>query len=619
MKKIILLFLFLTSVFAQTDTLSYTAAEIDSALARSLVNYNKSIWFTSEGNTNNTGLNINNAKATLQQALDKGFALVPSTSNRIAVIGLEYANDATDYTIPDYISVFIPHSTYSGSITLGTGSQFFDASDFDISGKVNYSDSLTTFVTPTQLADSAFLKAADITAKVNYSDSLTTFTTPTQIADSVFLQAADITGKVNYSDSLTTFTTPNQIADSLFLQAADITGKVNYSDSLTTFTTPNQIADSLFLQASDISGKVNYSDSLTTFTTPNQIADSVFLQAADIVGKVNYSDSLTTFTTPNQIADSLFLQAADIAGKVNYSDSLTTFTTPTQIADSVFLQASDITGKVNYSDSLTTFVTPDQLEDSLTFGTWKVFYTNATGKLIELALGTDGQVLTSTGAGTIPAFETPSGGFADPMTTRGDIIYRDATNTTNRLAVGSANYVLTSDGTDVSWAASSGGSALLDTVIYKSANETVTSSTTLQDDDDFAGISLTASKDYYFKMVLFYRRTDRAALKWQFTSDINNTGYYYTQRSPSFATETSDTYGVRDETNYQNNNSSGFDSNVMRCQSFDSFIVAQATIEGVIEAPGSNMVLDMKWAQNAADANGTTIMQGSSLQIREIP
>lgn len=44
-----------------------------------------------------------------------------------------------------------------------------------------------------------------------------------------------------------------------------------------------------------------------------------------------------------------------------------------------------------------------------------------------------------------------SSGFSDPMTTRGDLIYRDSSNVTNRLVVGTVGQVLTSDGTDVSW------------------------------------------------------------------------------------------------------------------------------------------------------------------------
>ena len=49
-------------------------------------------------------------------------------------------------------------------------------------------------------------------------------------------------------------------------------------------------------------------------------------------------------------------------------------------------------------------------------------------------------------------------GLSDPMTTRGDVVIRDATNTTARLAVGANTYVLTSDGTDIAWAAAGSGS-----------------------------------------------------------------------------------------------------------------------------------------------------------------
>lgn len=43
--------------------------------------------------------------------------------------------------------------------------------------------------------------------------------------------------------------------------------------------------------------------------------------------------------------------------------------------------------------------------------------------------------------------------LADPMTTRGDMIIRDALNVTARLAAGAAGYLLTSDGTDIAFAA----------------------------------------------------------------------------------------------------------------------------------------------------------------------
>jgi len=600
MKKFILILtLFFISSYAQTDTLSFTATEIDSGLTRALVSYNKTVWFTSEGNTLNSGLNINDAKATLQQALDKAFALVPSTSNRIAVVGLEYANDATNYTIPDYISVIVPHSTYSGSITLGTASQFTDYDDFTSGG-----------------VTSVFSRTGVVVAASN-----------------------DYTiAQIQYAtDSLNT--------------------RVKYSDSLTTFVTPTQLADSAFLQSADIASKVNYSDSLTTFATPTQIADSAFLQASDITGKVNYSDSLTTFTTPTQIADSAFLQSSDITGKVNYSDSLTTFTTPNQIADSAFLQATDIVGKVNYSDSLTTFVTPTQLADSLTFGTWKVFYSDATGKLNEVALGTDGQVLTSTGAGTIPAFETPSSGFSDPMTTRGDIIYRDATNTTTRLAVGTATHVLQSDGTDISYQAltssdisdlstntvtsidtvggsgatgdifikagsnitvsrvadtltitstASGGASYIDTLVYKAADESVTSSTTLQDDDHLI-VDLVLGNKYMIKYELIAEGNTAGDWKGQVLASGGLTFNTVTQMNVSpevGATDPNVAYSITSQVQ----SGAGVWTDTWR-------VPIRMWVYADISASGQ---LKLQWAQDVSNGTATTLKAGSIVTVYKL-
>lgn len=55
-------------------------------------------------------------------------------------------------------------------------------------------------------------------------------------------------------------------------------------------------------------------------------------------------------------------------------------------------------------------------------------------------------------------------GFADPLTTRGDVIYRNSSNATARLAVGTTDSVLSSDGIDVSW--STAQSALGKQTIY---------------------------------------------------------------------------------------------------------------------------------------------------------
>lgn len=43
------------------------------------------------------------------------------------------------------------------------------------------------------------------------------------------------------------------------------------------------------------------------------------------------------------------------------------------------------------------------------------------------------------------------GGYTDPLTTRGDVLYRNPANATARLPIGTVGRVLESDGTDVSW------------------------------------------------------------------------------------------------------------------------------------------------------------------------
>lgn len=64
-------------------------------------------------------------------------------------------------------------------------------------------------------------------------------------------------------------------------------------------------------------------------------------------------------------------------------------------------------------------------------------------------------------------------GLADPMTTRGDLIYRNASNTTDRLGVGGGGTQLTSNGTDPSWTAG----VLLGYVADTGGSRSITSAT----------------------------------------------------------------------------------------------------------------------------------------------
>ncbi len=75
----------------------------------------------------------------------------------------------------------------------------------------------------------------------------------------------------------------------------------------------------------------------------------------------------------------------------------------------------------------------------------------SSGLPTRLAKGSNGHVLTISGSGHV-VWAASSSGFADPTTTRGDLIYHDASSTT-RLALGAADTLLTSDGTDAAWVA----------------------------------------------------------------------------------------------------------------------------------------------------------------------
>lgn len=89
---------------------------------------------------------------------------------------------------------------------------------------------------------------------------------------------------------------------------------------------------------------------------------------------------------------------------------------------------------------------------------------------------TDGKIYYKYDTGTTYDLTAGSTGLSDPMTTRGDIIYRNASNVTARLPIGANSYVLTSDGTDVSWAASasSGGAPTDATYITQTSDATLT-------------------------------------------------------------------------------------------------------------------------------------------------
>lgn len=105
-----------------------------------------------------------------------------------------------------------------------------------------------------------------------------------------------------------------------------------------------------------------------------------------------------------------------------------------------------------------------------------IIYRDSSNVTNRLAVGSASQVLTSDG--TDVSWQNASSGFSDPMTTRGDVIYRNSSNVTTRLGAGTNGQVLTSDGTDISWQDATGGfSDPMTTrgdLIYRNSSNTTT-------------------------------------------------------------------------------------------------------------------------------------------------
>ena len=119
----------------------------------------------------------------------------------------------------------------------------------------------------------------------------------------------------------------------------------------------------------------------------------------------------------------------------------------------------------------------------------KLIYGDSSGDPAALAVGSANNVLKTDGTdvswGTVA-----TAGIADDAVTlakmaglaRGKLIYGDSSGNPAALAVGSANYVLTSDGTDFAWAAAaSGGGKMLQVVSATSTTQTDTTSTSYAD------------------------------------------------------------------------------------------------------------------------------------------
>lgn len=139
-------------------------------------------------------------------------------------------------------------------------------------------------------------------------------------------------------------------------------------------------------------------------------------------------------------------------------------------------------------------------------------------------------------------------------------------------------------------------------VITKGSNETVTSSTTLQDDDELLQV-LTANRTYVFFFNLLFDRTDSAnAPGYQLAVAGNSQGSW------NFTINDANSRQIADGTTVAFTNSHGITQGIPVLQQ----------IRGVVK-PTSNITLRLRWCQGSSQTTGSIILAKSQLLIWEMP
>jgi hypothetical protein len=214
----------------------------------------------------------------------------------------------------------------------------------------------------------------------------------------------------------------------------------------------------------------NVSWSTNTFSYSGSITSATWNATA--VGAIYGGTAQTTYTT----GDTLYASASNTLSKLAVGSTGQVLT----VAGGVPTWANT-TPATTITDDTTTASTRYINFTSATSGSLSTIYTSSTKLQYNPSTG----ALTSTSLTPTNALGTAYGGTGQatasagfnalsPITTTGDLIIGNGTNSATRLAIGANTYVLTSNGTTASWVAPSGGSG--SSISNGTSNVTVNSS-----------------------------------------------------------------------------------------------------------------------------------------------
>jgi hypothetical protein len=140
---------------------------------------------------------------------------------------------------------------------------------------------------------------------------------------------------------------------------------------------------------------------------------------------------------------------------------------------------------------------------------------------------------------------------------------------------------------------------------YKPADQTVTASATLVNDDDLA-FTTTANRRYWFKFVFWVTTNGGADFSFQLDGPGSSTFIHAVSRACVRASGPADEYIDHIE---------DFSTRIDLVDTTDKL---QVTIEGLVYLGGSGGAIKIKWAQQSSDPGDTKVKRGSYVEYGEI-
>lgn len=183
------------------------------------------------------------------------------------------------------------------------------------------------------------------------------------------------------------------------------------------------------------------------------------------------------------------------------------------------------------------------------------------------------------------------------LTTKGDLL--SFSTVPARLPVGTDTQVLTADSSQslgLKWADASAG--LTFARIIKSADETVNSTTTLQDDDELT-TALSANKRYFFVLYLYFVSDATPDFKYLLTVPTGSNSRRIVSDWGAVFESSTTTPSISTSPLVSNSNQ------------------YTVSVHGYVITAGTAGNLTLQWAQNTSDAANTTVKAGSTLIVYE--